>query len=286
MKALPRMLNRSLRSEAPALIEELVAASATHDLADVVSDLGERVDERLNDSGWIEACHHPGVHVLVEAQDVIKVRRLVLERARMPDLGYPEPRPHGTGGESDRGLVEPLWAALRPYIRRGDAMNGELWGWLALRVFPDLVAWRFMVRSSRKLPNVARYSSFSDLRCWPMGLWWYGWLAANEDMSLHADFLDTLSRTDIRVGLLERTGAGLDRRLVRSFVAVLRAEPVGRRAHVARGMNTRLRWLRSTVDVESLSDNALESLMAGLAEWAKTHYRPRAGSRAVDDVDE
>ncbi len=220
-------------------------------------------------AGWeprsevFERCSWPVIQQnRVDLNEVI-ILRTSLERELPKDLAE---SPEDTDLRASKALWEYLAGGR---LSLSQAADPGIWRWMAVRVLPDLILKRF----SGTLSQDRFQSVGATKRCWPLRMYWMGWMCSNENGVINNEMLAVLAKTDIQSGILERTGGGYDREIYQAILLVLRSERIESRARLARGMLKRLTAIRGTQETCILSLERKVQLAEQLLEWSSKYYR-------------
>ncbi|MCE9616504.1 MAG: hypothetical protein K8T26_19695 [Lentisphaerae bacterium] len=249
-----------------------VAASAVERLLDApardegLMALGLEIDVGIRSGAIFNEVSWQPIGTRVTADQLLTFRKS-LSRS-LGEAGYPRVMIKGEG-ICDKLAASSLWLALAPLMAESDASSAGVWRWIALRVMPDMVLWRWFT-GDRKLAR-HRFCATGNLRCWPMNLWWYAWMCSDPSGNPDDALMHILADTDLRMSILERTGGGYDRAMVQAVIRRVGQESGGR-AQLVRGMMKRLTWIRSVRETGVLQDGERASLVESLVTWSRQHY--------------
>ncbi len=144
-----------------------------------------------------------------------------------------------------------------------EAAARDIWSFVALIALPDVTYWRFGLR------NVERWVA-SDLTRHTWGRLWWQYVTFVDEPGL----LDALTESDLNQ-LLERRSIGGDRRLVKALARgiVNRETDSDGRRRLIREVTAQMRRRLAFVDVRSLDDERLASLVSRLIEQTQDTSR-------------
>lgn len=241
------------------------------DVTDRLALLPDAVANRLLTPGFVKgndalrtAVLRTGTETLDESSrwEAGELRRLLSDAMRM----FPADPPTG----ADAWLAPRLHYVMR--ITRAEASNTALWNFVALRVAPDYVRWRWGKATSdgrREVGQAARFSGRWDLQCFSR-LWWAAELFRNG--SDYAPVAEACSNQDMLNTTL-RLEMMQHRPVAQAFICLLR-NGVMRTGRDVNGLVSAVGAAGSTLVYEVLAPDEPRDFEA-LQEWL------HAGNKAI-----